>query len=93
MGYFVYVLTNEKRTRIYIGQTANIERRLAEHNSGKTISLRPYLPFKLVYVETFGTREQAVKRERELKKTHNRKRLKKMIINLEKSEIVERSTA
>ena len=40
--YFVYVLKSENNWRFYVGMTENIERRLTEHNSGKTKSTKGY---------------------------------------------------
>ncbi len=67
MTYYVYVLKSELNGILYIGFTSDLERRLKEHNSGKTKSLKPYLPYKIVYTEQFDTREKAVNREKYLK--------------------------
>ena len=65
--YDVYIIKN-KAGKYYIGYTRDIENRLKEHNRGKTKSLRGHGPFKLIYIETFSTRIEAVKRERQIKK-------------------------
>jgi putative endonuclease len=65
--FFVYVLVSEKDGSTYIGYTNDIEKRLLEHNSGKTKSLQSKLPMKLVYSESFETKTEAIKRERQLK--------------------------
>ena len=44
MEYFVYVLESEIDGRLYKGQTSDIEKRLTEHNSGKTKSTKGYKP-------------------------------------------------
>ena len=56
-----------KDHRYYIGSTRDLERRIKEHNSGKTISLKHRLPLKLVYSESFKTRKEASVRERKIK--------------------------
>jgi len=54
MDYFyVYVLRSVDFKRNYVGFTENVERRLKEHNSGKTKSTKPYRPWKLLFFETF----------------------------------------
>jgi putative endonuclease len=56
---------------LYSGQTNNLERRLLEHNSGKVRSAKytkAHRPVKLVYFEKFSTLQEAMKREREIKK-------------------------
>jgi putative endonuclease len=67
MEYFVYVLKSEIDGRLYKGQTSDIDKRLNEHNSGKTKSTKGYKPWKLVYFETFETRDEAVLREKYFK--------------------------
>jgi putative endonuclease len=79
MSFFTYVLYSELFDRLYIGQTDNLERRLLQHKKGKVPSTKPYIPFKLVQVEEFPTREEALKREKTLKLGRERKRLRKFI--------------
>ena len=71
-SYYVYILTNKSTNAFYCGVTNNIERRLEEHNSGKTKSLRGYLPFELVYKEFYNDRVSAVRRERYIKAQKSR---------------------
>lgn len=54
--YFVYVLWSEKFSRKYVGMAENTESRLKEHNSGKTISTKAFIPWEIVYKEEFITR-------------------------------------
>lgn len=65
--YILYVLRSVNHNRKYTGITNNIERRLKEHNSGKTKSTKGYRPWILVYTEAFGTEEAAHQRELYLK--------------------------
>ena len=49
--FFVYVLVSEsKEIRFYVGMTADVEKRVAEHNSGKTKSTKAYLAWKLFFL-------------------------------------------
>ena len=48
MYYYTYVLKSLKDGHFYIGITHDIEKRLKEHNSGKTRSTRNRLPFRLI---------------------------------------------
>ncbi|MBU1705422.1 GIY-YIG nuclease family protein [Patescibacteria group bacterium] len=66
--YFVYVIHSTLHNRFYIGSTANIETRLAKHNSGATRSTKPFRPWVLVCYESFETRTEARKRENQIKK-------------------------
>ncbi len=65
--YFVYVLRSESYNRFYIGMTGDIERRIKEHNSGKTKSTKGYRPWKLFFYEKYPSRKEAREREKYLK--------------------------
>ena len=67
MAFYVYVLQSPKDGRLYTGVTANLSRRLAEHNRGKTSSLRARRPLTLAYSEEYATRGEALARERYFK--------------------------
>ncbi len=82
--YFVYVLWFPKDGTKYIGQTNNLLRRVKQHLDGKVEYTKSRRPFKLIYVEKFLTREEAVKREKYLKSRSGRRYLDK-ILNLGRS--------
>jgi putative endonuclease len=44
MKYFIYIFESEIDGRLYKGQTANLNNRIKEHNSGKTKSTKAYKP-------------------------------------------------
>jgi len=66
--YFVYIVQC-KDGSFYTGSTADIEKRIWEHNFGKrgAKSIRGKRPVQLVYKEIFNLRIEALKREREIK--------------------------
>jgi len=74
--FFAYVLKSVSHEYYYKGHCCDLEKRLHEHNSGMTQSLRPYLPFKLVYFESFNTEIEAIKREKYFKTSEGRRFLK-----------------
>jgi putative endonuclease len=67
MLFYVYIIRSEKDGRFYVGITEHIERRLKEHNSGKTTSTKSYVPWILFFTESFETRIEARAREVYLK--------------------------
>lgn len=67
MNYYVYAIKSLIKTYIYVGLTSSIEKRIDQHNKGQNRSTKAYKPFKLIYSETFNTREEARKREIYLK--------------------------
>ena len=75
MGYHVYVLRSESSGRLYMGHTANLDRRLQEHRTGQTPSTRKRGPWHLVATRTFETRSSAMAEERALKALKSPKRV------------------
>lgn len=68
MRYYVYVLLCQDGT-FYTGYAKNLDVRLNMHEQGKGARYtRVHKPEKLVYIEEFGTRKEAMHREREIKK-------------------------
>lgn len=80
MEYTVYVLRSTKTGAFYIGQTNNLERRLAQHNDSTRESWASRRgPWKVVHEVTFANRSDAVQRERQLKSLKSRKVLLELI--------------
>jgi len=77
--FYAYVLKSQKDGRHYIGSTNNIERRIKEHNNGKSQSVRNRGPFDLVFKEPFESRVEAVKRELQLKSYKGGEAFKRLI--------------
>ena len=74
--YHAYVLKSNNHDYYYKGHCKDLAKRLLQHNSGMTQSLKPYLPFKLVYSESFETEEEAIAREKYFKTAAGRRFLK-----------------
>lgn len=69
--YYVYILTNYSETTFYIGVTGNLQRRIYEHkNKLVTGFSSKYKLYKLIYYETFNSIENAILREKQLKRWH-----------------------
>jgi putative endonuclease len=60
--FYAFVIKSIEHDFFYKGHCENLEERLKEHNSGQTHSIRPYIPFKLVYFEEFNTNGEAIKK-------------------------------
>lgn len=67
MYYYVYVLLSEKDNQFYTGYTANLKKRLNEHQSGKVLSTKFRLPLVLIYFEGCLNQQDATRREKYLK--------------------------
>lgn len=79
--YYVYVLTNDADRR-YIGYTNDLRRRVKEHENGKSRYTQGYSNWELCYYEAFTCKEDALKREKALKRSgQSRRWLKERIKN------------
>jgi putative endonuclease len=76
---YVYILKSLKNNRFYIGSTNDIDRRLDEHNRGKSLYTKSVRPFELVYKEEFLLLKDARKREYLIKKKKSRKYIETLI--------------
>lgn len=81
LSMYVYALFNLKVNKIYIGQTADIEKRLISHNRkiGNHYTAKFHGEWKLIYKESVATRSEALKREKQLKSFRGREFLKQFI--------------
>ena len=79
--FYVYILKSQKDGNLYIGQTSNLDQRLQYHNSERIKSTRKRTPLKLVYVEEYPTRGEAMRREKVLKDIKS-KDFKKLLRNI-----------
>jgi putative endonuclease len=77
--YKTYIIKSLIKKRYYIGHTSDLLRRLEEHNSGKTKSTRPYIPWVLVYYEDFDTKNEAYAREMKIKSYKGGRAFKSLI--------------
>ncbi|MFL6807841.1 MAG: GIY-YIG nuclease family protein [Bradyrhizobium canariense] len=67
--YYVYILASKIGGTLYIGVTNDLIRRVAEHKSKVIESFtEKYDVARLVYFEQFDDPENAIKREKRLKK-------------------------
>ncbi|WP_411767089.1 GIY-YIG nuclease family protein [Winogradskyella sp. A3E31] len=67
--YYLYIITNKKNGVVYIGVTNDLERRMFEHKNKlvKGFSSKYNLD-KLMYFETFQYINDAITREKNMKK-------------------------
>jgi len=66
MPYYAYMLYSENHGRYYKGSSSDVLQRLKRHNAGDTISTKPFMPCRLVYVEVFDDKLSALRREKNL---------------------------
>ena len=68
---YVYILSNKNRTVLYIGRTVNLLRRIRQHKSYNGAKFtKKYSAYYLLYFEIFDDLNNAIKREKQLKRWH-----------------------
>ncbi len=69
--YAVYILANKKRGTLYIGFTNNLKRRMFEHRRERVEGFTKKYGLKnLMHVEQFEYVNNAISREKQLKRWH-----------------------
>ena len=79
--FYIYILKSSISKKHYIGPTNDLERRLFEHNSGKVKSTKAYKPWEMIYTKLFYTRNEAFKREKQIKSYKGGEAFKKLLLN------------
>ncbi|MFA4838803.1 MAG: GIY-YIG nuclease family protein [Candidatus Neomarinimicrobiota bacterium] len=79
MNYILYIIKSEVDGSFYIGYSSDIEKRLAQHNSGMSFYTSRKSPWKLVHVEEYKTKREAIYRERYLKSLKSHQKIKELV--------------
>ncbi len=82
--YFVYILQSRDGGWYYTGYTTDIRTRLEDHNRGASRSTRRRRPWKVVHVEEYVKKRDALRREREIKRMKSRAYICELIKETEK---------
>jgi putative endonuclease len=71
MPFFVYIIVSLQNGTFYKGFSLNPVLRLKQHNDGLSKYTSKFKPWKLVFVEQFSSKSDALIREKNLKKATN----------------------
>ena len=71
--FHVYAIKSKVTDHIYIGQTKDIKHRLSIHNNGYVKSTYKGVPWILIAMQTFNTRQEARWCERQLKTSRGKR--------------------
>ncbi len=82
MSYFLYILHSCEKNRYYIGQSENPIKRLNEHRIRKNLGASDW---KLVLMQEYNSRSEAVKMEMLIKSKKSKKFIEFLISNHTKS--------
>jgi len=66
--FFTYVLRSKLDKRFYIGLVPKLKERLEKHNLGLVQSTKNLRPMELIYFEGYKSKEDALLREKRLKR-------------------------
>lgn len=84
---YTYVLKCDDGS-LYTGWTNNLEKRIRDHNDGRGAKYtRARRPVELIYFETFETKQEAMRREYEIKHM-NRKDKLRLIMESRKDKVL-----
>ena len=73
---FTYIVECSDHT-LYTGWTNDLEKRIEAHNTGKGAKYtKTRRPVRLVYFETFATKEEAMSREYHIKRMSRQEKMK-----------------
>ena len=74
--YYVYILASKRNGTLYVGFTTNLIKRIWEHKNNIVKGFtEKYQIHSLVYYEQFEDKDEALKREKLLKKWHRKWKL------------------
>ena len=83
MKFYVYILYSASRDKFYVGYTSDLIERLKKHNSKHKGFTGSETDWKIIYTETFDTKAEAIKRERQIKSWKSRIKMEKLINSAE----------
>ncbi len=84
--YYVYILYSPSHDRYYVGQTSDLSHRLSRHNAGLVTSTKGYVPWELVYYESYSSRSESMSRERKIKRRKSRSYIESLIAGKDSGE-------
>ncbi|HEV2601751.1 MAG TPA: GIY-YIG nuclease family protein [Candidatus Babeliales bacterium] len=78
--HYVYIIKSKQDpSRIYVGCTQNLNKRLSDHNSGTTTHTAKYMPWELAIYIGFENKDKAIEFEQYLKSGSGREFRKKRL--------------
>ena len=77
--FYVYAIVSEKDGVIYAGMASDCEKRLKEHNAGKSRYTSGHVPWRMFYREYIGESLEARKREKYFKTAAGKRKLKAIL--------------
>ena len=79
MEFFVYILFSATKNRYYVGFTSNLQERLIRHNQKSKGFTGNVKDWKVVYTESYPTKEEACQRELQIKSWKSRIKIEELL--------------
>jgi len=80
-NFWVYIIYSHSLNKYYVGYTIDIEKRLAEHHNGISTFTSKATDWELKLSEAYSPREQAMEREKQIKREKSRKYIEWLIVS------------
>ncbi|MBI4135171.1 GIY-YIG nuclease family protein [Candidatus Uhrbacteria bacterium] len=79
--HYIYIIKSlSKKDEHYTGLTDNLRVRIREHNHGKSVATKRYMPWELIFYVAFPSRSKAAQFEKYLKSGSGRAFAQKHLI-------------
>lgn len=82
MGYTTYILKSLEYNKTYVGHTADLDKRIKQHNNGNSTYTKRYMPWRVMHTETFIEESESIKKEKYFKTSAGRRWMKKNLFNI-----------
>jgi putative endonuclease len=79
MLFVVYILFSENKNKFYVGYTADLETRVIRHNQKSKGFTGQVNDWKIVYIENYNTKQEALFREKQIKSWKSRVKIEELI--------------
>ena len=79
MPFFVYIIFSKKANRYYVGETEDVNARIQSHLAGISKYTSIANDWTVVHTESFDSRSDAIRREREIKRMKSRKYIESIL--------------
>jgi len=77
--FYLYIIYSKKLDKYYVGYSSDIKERLRKHNTSNKSYTGKANDWELKYTEQFATKEEAMYREKQIKKWKSRKLIIQLI--------------
>ncbi len=79
MTFYVYIIYSPGLDQYYVGHSEDLEDRIFRHTNSGSKSTKKTNDWVIKYTEKFGTRQEAMRREREIKNKKSKKYIEWLI--------------